>query len=240
MLTFCDPKGITLTKISTLIGSASSLPVDGSTGNRLHDYLETLAQDESHFLVKKDEKGGGQYKVDVDALSASVQQRHLESIIQEKWGLVGCRIWRLLSEKGKLDEKQVSKLALISPKAGRELLYRMLGAGFVFLQDVPKTADHSASRTFFLWYVSLERSMALLLGQSHKVLENLKIRAGTEEAARSLLLEKTKRLDVVSGQAKLSESDQRGLAQLNKTLTKLKLAELHVERMLMLIRDMRE
>ena len=126
--------GLTLNKISTLLDPSVQLEVEGPSRGRLRDYLDTLAQDEAHFLSKRDEKGGGQYMVDTTQASQYLKQRILESIIQEKWGRVGCRIWRLLHLKNKLDEKQVSKLAMIAPKAGRECLYKMLQEGFVFLQ----------------------------------------------------------------------------------------------------------
>ncbi len=81
---------------------------------------------------------------------------------------------------------------------------------FFIYQDVPKTADHSASRTYFLWYVSASRTLELIIKNSYKTIYNIKIRTQKELESRALLLEKTKRLDVISGQAKLSKSDQKG------------------------------
>ena len=100
----------------------------------MNDYLQALSSDEAHFLDRVDEKGGGLYKINYEVSSRELKLNILESIIQEKWGLIGCRIWRVLNEKTKLDEKYVSKISMISQKEGRECLYKMMKEGFCFLQ----------------------------------------------------------------------------------------------------------
>ena len=94
----------------------------------------SLSSNEARFLVKVDQKGGGLYKVNYEIAGQSLKLNIIESIIQETWGLLGCRIWRILQQKKKLDEKQVSKLGMISQKDGRECLYKMMKDGFCFLQ----------------------------------------------------------------------------------------------------------
>lgn len=94
----------------------------------------SLTSNDAHFLDKVDEKGGGLYKVNYELASRTLKLNIIESIIQEKWGLIGCRIWRILQAKNKLDEKQVAKIGMISQKDGRECLYKMMKDGFCFLQ----------------------------------------------------------------------------------------------------------
>jgi hypothetical protein len=45
------------------------------------------------------------------------------------------------------------------------------------------------------------------------------------------------RLDVVSGQAKLTENDQKELAILEKIETKVRISEMRLESMIMILRD---
>ena len=212
-----------------------NLEVEGNTTNKLVDYLEALSHDDVPFVSKCDEKGGGQYVVNVPLVVLHLQQRMMESILQEKFGNLGCRIWRILMEKKALDEKQIAKIAMISSKSGRECLYQMMKHGFVFIQDVPKTADHSASRTYFLWTLQINKTKDMILQNLHKMILNIKTRAKSEQEARKLLIEKTKRLDVISGAAKLSEADNLGLQKLNSILEKLKTAEQRLERMAMIL-----
>tara|TARA_B100000405_G_scaffold299847_1_gene258732 strand:- start:857 stop:1141 length:285 start_codon:yes stop_codon:yes gene_type:complete len=45
--------------------------------------------------------------------------------------------------------------AMISVKDTRELLYKLLKAKYVQIQEVARTSDHAPSRTFYLWRVDL-------------------------------------------------------------------------------------
>lgn len=67
-----------------------------------------------------------------------IKRNTLLSILEENCGSVAARIWRLLYDKKKLDERQITKLALMQEKVARELLYKMLKLGMVFIQ-VSKT-----------------------------------------------------------------------------------------------------
>jgi hypothetical protein len=51
---------------------------------------------------------------------------------------------------------QIADMALIPVTETRERLYKMLSCEFVHLQEVPRTADHAPSRTFYLWSVRIE------------------------------------------------------------------------------------
>lgn len=129
-----EPNGLTLVKISTLVSPEVPLLVEGSSNSKLADYLNSMTLADAHFLDRVDEIGGGLYKVNYELASRSLKLNVIESLIQEKWGVLGCRIWRILQMKNKLDEKQVAKLGMISQKDGREVLYKMMKEGFCFLQ----------------------------------------------------------------------------------------------------------
>ncbi|KAI8924662.1 RNA polymerase III subunit RPC82 helix-turn-helix domain-containing protein [Entophlyctis helioformis] len=210
------------------------LSVHGQTGNALMEYIETLAAEPVKILTSVD---GPQYAINLRGCINTLKAQLIESIIHEKFGAVCCRIWRLLYMRNKLDEKQIGKLAMVNNKIASESLYAMFKAGFVFLQDVPKTLDHSASRTFFLWYVSAERTSELLLANAYRTMHRLKLRRIKELGDRSLLIEKTKRSDVLSGEAKLTESDQQKLDHLHAVLKRLSVSEWRVDNMILLLRD---
>ena len=54
---------------------------------------------------------------------------------------------------------------------------------------------------------------------------------------RKILLDKMKRLDVVSGQAKLTETDKKELEVLEKIETIIRISELRLESTIMILRD---
>lgn len=51
-----------------------------------------------------------------------------------RFGAPGMRVFRMLMIKGQLEQKQVADFSMLSPKDTRELLYKMLKAGYLALQ----------------------------------------------------------------------------------------------------------
>ena len=49
---------------------------------------------------------------------------------------------------------------MVPKKDANDLLCRMFKAQFVKMQEVPRSADHNAQRTFFLWFVDLPKVRA--------------------------------------------------------------------------------
>ena len=94
-------------------------------------------------------------------------------MVRERFGGPACRIFRLLLMKRNLEQKQIAEMvfyhvylrrnanfsidfqAMISVKDTRELLYKLLKAKYVQIQEVARTSDHAPSRTFYLWRVDL-------------------------------------------------------------------------------------
>ena len=94
-------------------------------------------------------------------------------MVRDRFGGPACRIFRLLLMKRNLEQKQIAEMvfyhvylrrnanfsidfqAMISVKDTRELLYKLLKAKYVQIQEVARTSDHAPSRTFYLWRVDL-------------------------------------------------------------------------------------
>jgi hypothetical protein len=81
----------------------------------------------------------------------------VDAVVRERFGGPACRIFRLLLLKRQLEQKQIAEMAMIPVKDTRELLYKLVKVEFVQLQEVARTADHSPSRTFYLWRVRLRQ-----------------------------------------------------------------------------------
>lgn len=47
-------------------------------------------------------------------------------------------------------------MAMVAVNEARSKLYTMMSAGFLSLQEIPKTPDRAVSRTFFLFRASLD------------------------------------------------------------------------------------
>ncbi|KAJ1347583.1 hypothetical protein KIN20_002678 [Parelaphostrongylus tenuis] len=89
--------------------------------------------DESHGVIRKvGESGGGLFIIDFERAIEQICQFHIESLIREQLEYRAVRIFRLLQQKGHLEEDQIEKLTMMSGKETRELLYAMLEEGYVY------------------------------------------------------------------------------------------------------------
>lgn len=110
------------------------LDVIGNPGNPLLHYLDALSTYEPKILSRLDDRGGGEFVIQLASCVRELKLRLITSIIQERCGGPSCRIWKVLLLKQKLDEKQITKLVLMNEKVVRQLLYSLFKIGFVFIQ----------------------------------------------------------------------------------------------------------
>ncbi|KAH0565621.1 hypothetical protein GP486_000979 [Trichoglossum hirsutum] len=160
-------------------------------------HLQLLAEDSYRFVRSVGNRGLGEWTVDFDALTGILKQAELESIITERFDGVATRLVRILSEKGKLDEKQVSNISLLKQKEARAALTLLYESGFIQLQEVPRDANRQPSRTIYLWYFDMERCRQLVLQDCYKAMARCLQRANTEKQKMHPLLAKAERTDVV-------------------------------------------
>lgn len=200
-------------------------------------YITLLKMDQAGFIKNKDERGANQFTVNLAKLRESMKRKLLESLLRERLGVATCRIARILIEKGKLDESQVQKLAMLPPKDTREKLAQLNLHGFVEIQEVPKSADRAPGRSFHLWYVPLEKCYKELLVDVYRVIGNLQQRKKEELSLRSRLLEKLNRQDVKENMDLLSDGDKANMANMDKVLQRLETSKNRLDAMVMILRD---
>ena len=118
------------------------------------------------------------------------------------------------------------------------MLYAMFQHGFVFIQDVPKTADHQASRTAFLYYVDIAKSTKIILYNFYKTFQRLRQRLLKEQQDRQVLVAKAERTDVKSGQAHLSTQELDNLKQLKEIEAKIFIQCRRIDDLVFILRDL--
>ncbi|KAL7747880.1 RNA polymerase III subunit C82 [Sorochytrium milnesiophthora] len=204
----------------------------------LDDYLTTLEQDDGAFLVHTAGRNSSQYSVNFAECVRVMQMRAVESIIRERFGTHSARIFRLIVQKGKLEEKQVSKIAMLGTKDARQRCYELQHAGFLDLQEVPRSADRAPGRTIFLWYVDPGKLPGLLTDSVKQIMCNVLERRRHESNTRQTLLEKSQRTDVqADAQHLLSEGEQQLLQQYEDTMSRLGASLLRLDNVYMLLND---
>ncbi|KAL0140990.1 RNA polymerase III subunit RPC82-domain-containing protein [Mucor lusitanicus] len=200
-------------------------------------YITLLKTDTAGFVKSKDERGASQYAVNFAKLRHTMKRRVVEGLVRERYGVATCRILRILIERGKLDESQVQKLAMLPPKDTREKLALLKTKGFVEIQEIPRSADRAPGRCFHLWYVPLEKCYEELLVDAYRAICNLQQRKEFELSIRKRLIDKTLRKDVLENPDLLGEGEKKEIANMDKIIERLEVAKSRMDSVVMILRD---
>lgn len=120
--------------------------------------LTSLEEDTSELISSVgDNQTCTTYCVNMRRIVDLIRMKEVEAIVRERFGGPACRIFRLLLLKRQLEQKQIAEMAMIPIKDTRELLYKLLKAEYVQVQEIARTSDHAPSRTFYLWRIDLMR-----------------------------------------------------------------------------------
>ncbi|KAL7978319.1 hypothetical protein Chor_014858 [Crotalus horridus] len=185
----------------------------------LDQYLTLLADDPLEFVGKSGESGGGMYVINLHKGLASLATATLESIVQERFGSRCARIFRLLLRKRHLEQKQIEDFAMIPGKEAKEMMYKMLSANIVALQEIPKTPDHAPSRTFYLYTVNTLASARMLLQRCYKCVANLIERRLHETKENRRLLEKSQRVEAILASVQATGAEEAQLQEIEEMIT---------------------
>ncbi|GAA5815324.1 hypothetical protein MFLAVUS_008830 [Mucor flavus] len=208
-----------------------------SVNQVVQGYVDLLKSDKAGFIKTEDKLGSHQYAVNLAKLRHTMKCELLEGLVNDKFGLACCRIVRILCDKGKLDESQVQKYAMLPLKDVRFKLSTLLTAGIVEIQEVPRTSDRAPGRSFHLWYVSLENCFKELLVDVYKAIFNLQQRKTEELQRRARLIDKLSREDVIANMELLNEIDKAELSKMEKVIERIEVSKTRLDEMTMILRD---
>jgi DNA-directed RNA polymerase III subunit RPC3 len=183
------------------------MPASREAGmNKMKDiknHLLLLADYSPHFVRKCGSRGLGEWTVDFDELVNYMQETELDNFIFETFGEHGCRIARMLRQKGKLEEKQIQKFGLLKLKDVRTKLLEMQMSGIVDIQEVPKDSTRAAGRTIFLWYFDPDRVKMIALEHIYKTISRFLQVLKAEKYEERDILSQAKRIDVVGQESEV-------------------------------------
>lgn len=171
------------------------------------------------------------FSVEYVNIVEQIQLRMIRDVVVERFGSMAGRIFTILVEKGKLEEKHISKVGLISMSETRDICSRLFAASILSLQEVPKSNERNPQRTFFLWFVDVLKCKSWLLDQLYKTLVQLSRRRLYEQSQRTLLLQKSERTDVrEDAVGLLTDWERKELASLQSVQEAITVAETRVVR----------
>ncbi|KAG7264531.1 hypothetical protein CRUP_019903 [Coryphaenoides rupestris] len=197
-----------------------SLPANYSISRPILDqYLTLLVDDPMEFVGKSGDSGGGMYVVNLHRALNYLARATLELVVQERYGSRSARIFRLLLRKRHLEQKQVEDFAMIPAKEAKDMLYTLMSANLVVLQEIPKTPDHAPSRTFYLYTVNQLATARMLLQHCYKTVANLIARRLFETKDSKRLLEKSQRIEAIMASLQASGAEPEQLTEVEEMIT---------------------
>lgn len=179
-----------------------------------------------------------QYELDLNQIVRAIQLELVDSIVSVKFGDVAASIFRMLSrhtDNNPLELKTIASKVLIEQKACRELLYKLLEGGFISIQDVPRASDHAPSRTFFLWYIDWESTLARVESDYIGTMWRLKVRQRTLLDANQDLVDREKRASVGALGVDLTQQERHRLLQLREAERKCEWGIMHADEYLQVL-----
>jgi len=97
--------------LDTRDDSASNEPM--SAADIVSEYFDLLRQSQARFIKRDDSKGHNFFAVDYKSIRHHMRRKMFDRILKSKFGNSTCRIARILIEKGKLEEKQASRVMFV-------------------------------------------------------------------------------------------------------------------------------
>ena len=187
-------------------------PGDENISNsQVAQILESLAEDPSELVSMVGEGHGGKsYCVNMRRILDLIRNKEVEAVVRQRFGAPACRVFRLLTLKRCLEQKQIAEMAMLQIKDTRELLYRLFKAGYIQLQEVARTADHAPSRTFYLWRADHLRVVERVGCDVYRSMSKLRAR---------LRFEQQKEQDLLRRLEKLANETQDGAAASGPSVT---------------------
>lgn len=224
---------------SALLGEAVAILLGGGDESRLGQSRRFVGPSDS---ARPNKHMGGYSQVQIEYANAAKMMRNaiLRTVIEAQFGSNGLRVITLLQDLGKLDEKQISKVCLLSMSETRDVCARLFAAGLLSLQEIPKASERVAARSFFFWYVDEKKSISWLSDRLCKSLARLTQRRRHEQAREADLLVKSERIDVKMDETLLKDVERIRLKRLQETVEIISLAELRTWQDLFIVSSLPE
>ncbi len=178
------------------------------TPNEIKTSLFTLAQTPHQFVYLDQGSNPRVWKVDFQELAKQLRREEALRLAGSRLSGVALRLIRVLLDKGKLDEKFLQEISLLSAKDLRQCLAKLKLLGFLGLQEVPREPQRQPNRTIFLWVYDSDRVRRMLLVDLYKIMARLFRRLKAERHKVAALLEKAERTDVKGKEDKLLGSGE--------------------------------
>lgn len=157
------------------------------------EHMRLLTSGNVPFLV---EVAPGSYTIPYLQLSKIIKQFHYSMLVKTTMGANALRVLNCVKSMKLADEKAISNAVLLKDRTVKSEIYKLVIMNILEIQEVPRSADRAASKTFYLFRhkeLPLYKYLSFALAYSMAdILTNI----GQFKLEHKILLEKCEREDV--------------------------------------------
>lgn len=144
---------ISYVEIKQLVERKSSNP---ELVKYIEQYVSIIEKDDSGFLRKDDEVGGGLYTVNMKNAFEQLAWAVIENVITQKFGSKATRIFRVVRSKKYIEQEDIQREAMIPGKEAKLFTYKLLEENYLQIQTIKKAGGGGMgpAKAFYLFRVN--------------------------------------------------------------------------------------
>ncbi|KAB2104756.1 hypothetical protein AG0111_0g7200 [Alternaria gaisen] len=201
-------------------------------------HIQMLAEDPFHFVTWHSRAGFSQWHIEFDEIARQMIQTELENTISARKGSLGVKLVRALRKKGRLDERAMCNVMMMSAADVRGIVNDLTIQGFVQTQEIPKVDRREAKHSLHLVWYDRQRAREKLLHDTYKGMVRILQRIRYEREKIEFTLTKAERSDVVGNEEKwLSTRELDDLRKWKEVQEKLLLQLMREDDLVAALRD---
>lgn len=159
--------------------SDSDIDMDykAATTNGVEAKTDRRTQLRQHLLLLADSSVGfvrhcgyDEWTVDFEPLMRRLREAELDSVIEQTSGRLGLRLVRILRDKGKLEEKALNNIALMTKVEVQQKMSEMQKAGFVHIQEVPRDNKADPKKSYWFWFCDVDQSLLKVVDNTYQAM----------------------------------------------------------------------
>jgi DNA-directed RNA polymerase III subunit RPC3 len=201
-------------------------------------HIQMLAEDPFHFVTWHSRAGFSQWHIEFDEIARQMIQTEVENTISARKGSLGVKLVRALRKKGKLDERAMCNVMMMSAADVRGIVNDLTIQGFVQTQEIPKVDRREAKHSLHLVWYDRQRAREKLLHDTYKGMVRILQRIAYEREKIEFTLTKAERSDVVGNEEKwLSTRELDDLRKWKEVQEKLLLQLMREDDLVATLRD---
>ncbi|CRL07129.1 CLUMA_CG020124, isoform A [Clunio marinus] len=184
-------------------------------------YISVIEKNESGFLKKIDESGGGIYTVNMVVALQQLVWTIIENVITQKFGSKATRIFRVVKARKYLEQEEIQREAMIPGKEAKLHTYRLLEEGFLQIHTIKKVGGGGTGpvKAFYLFHINQYHIVLMLIETCYKALYNSMKRGNIDKEINKRLMEKSMRLQFIVDAMKERGESEEVIHEINETLT---------------------